>query len=81
MQPQENPCRVLLGLHDDCTEGFFLNNCRALRGLHGDYTEGFFLKNLYCLEHISSYTQFNTSSADIFYINQETKGLSNLKSS
>ena len=30
MQPQENPCRVLLGLHGDCTEGFFLKNLYCL---------------------------------------------------
>ena len=26
MQPLEIPCRVLLGLHDDSTERFFLKN-------------------------------------------------------
>ena len=30
MQPQENPCRVLLGLHGDCTEGLFLKNLYCL---------------------------------------------------
>ena len=30
MQPQENPARVLLGLHGDCTEGFFLKNLYCL---------------------------------------------------
>ena len=30
MQPQENPCRVILGLHGDCTEGFFLKNLYCL---------------------------------------------------
>ena len=31
MQPQENPCRVLLGLHGDCIEGFFLKNLYCLQ--------------------------------------------------
>ena len=30
MQPQENRCRVLLGLHGNSTEGFFLNNLYCL---------------------------------------------------
>ena len=30
MQPQENPARVLLGLHGDCTEGFLLKNLCCL---------------------------------------------------
>ena len=30
MQPRENPARVLLGLHGDCTEGFLLNNLHCL---------------------------------------------------
>ena len=39
MQPQENPCRVLLGLHGDCTEGFFLTNLYRLewRGVFSHY--------------------------------------------
>ena len=32
MQPQNNPCRVLLGLHGYCTEGFFLKNLYCLEG-------------------------------------------------
>ena len=30
MQPQENPARVLLGLHGNSTEGFFLKNLYCL---------------------------------------------------
>ena len=30
MQPQENPARVLLGLHGDSTEGFCLKNLYCL---------------------------------------------------
>ena len=30
MQPQENPCRVLLGLHGNSTERFFLKNLYCL---------------------------------------------------
>ena len=30
MQPLENPCRVLLGLHGNSTERFFLNNLYCL---------------------------------------------------
>ena len=30
MQPQENPARVLLGLHGDCIEGFLLKNLYCL---------------------------------------------------
>ena len=30
MQPQENPCRVLLGLQSNSTEGFFLKNLYCL---------------------------------------------------
>ena len=30
MQPQENPARVLLGLHGDITEGFLLKNLYCL---------------------------------------------------
>ena len=35
MQPQENSCRVLLGLHGNSTEGFFSKNlyCLVCRGL------------------------------------------------
>ena len=31
MQPQENPCRVLLGLHGDSTEGFLVKNLLLFR--------------------------------------------------
>ena len=30
MQPPENPCRVLLGLQGDSTEGFFLKKLYCL---------------------------------------------------
>ena len=30
MQPQDNPCKVLLGLHGDSTEGFLLKNLYCL---------------------------------------------------
>ena len=30
MQPQENPCRVLLGLHGNSTKGLFLKNLYCL---------------------------------------------------
>ena len=30
MQPRDNPARVLLGLHGDSTQGFFLNNLYCL---------------------------------------------------
>ena len=31
MQPQENPCRVLLGLHSNSTQGLFLKNLYCLQ--------------------------------------------------
>ena len=31
MQPQENPCRILLGLHGNSTEGLFLKNLYCLQ--------------------------------------------------